>query len=250
MKQLIINADDFGINEAVTSEIERMIELQAITSTTVMANGKCLDEVRHFAPFHPEVSFGVHLCLSEYTSLTRSDALCQAGITDDEGKFIHKAIFDIKSFTDDGKRAIEDELNAQIDVVSSLGFPLSHADSHHHVHTIYSLRQLFAEVLQKRGIEKVRLGTGFYGWRSRRHLVLWLQRVKLNKFYKKHFATTDAFCSYASYVKSGVQYNNAIVELMCHPGHSGKTFVDEMGLVASKKALSGDIKLISYNDLH
>ena len=41
MKQLIINADDFGINEAITAEIERLIEQQAVSSTTVMANLGC-----------------------------------------------------------------------------------------------------------------------------------------------------------------------------------------------------------------
>ena len=46
MARVIINADDFGINPIVTSEIERMIELGIVTSTTIMANGSCLDEVK------------------------------------------------------------------------------------------------------------------------------------------------------------------------------------------------------------
>ena len=251
MKQIIINADDFGINEVVTSEIERMIELQAISSTTVMANGRCLEEVKHFVSLHPEISFGVHLCLSEFDSLTKSERLRIAGITDEKGQFVHKAIFRLQNYDDiNVKRAIKDELNAQIDVVSALGFTVSHADSHHHAHTIYPLRDVFAEVLQKRGIKKIRLCSDYHSLRAKRHLILWMYRVKLKKYYKSQFITTDAFCSYSDYVKNSNRYGEQVMELMCHPGHNGKSFIDEMELVGSKRVLNSDIKLISYNDLH
>ena len=252
MKQLIINADDFGINESVTAEIEKMIESQAISSTTVMANGKCLDEVKRFANLHSEVSYGVHLCLSEFDSVTKSEALVRAGLTDANGQFIHKAIFELKNLNKkDVQQVIINELNAQIDIVSSLGFSISHADSHHHVHTIYPLREVFAEVLIKRGIKKVRLGEDFRTFRTKRHLLIWLRRINLNKFYKSIFTTTDSFYKYADFIKKELQNNETVVELMCHPGHTEQQFRDEMKLVEAKAALRGnDVKLITYNDLY
>lgn len=251
MKQIIINADDFGINEVATTEIERMIKMRAISSTTVMANGLCLDEVKRFASLHPEISFGVHLCLSEFGSLTNSDGLRKLGLIDDNGKFVYKSIFKVSGFSEEAIVSIRDELNAQIDVVSSLGFPLSHADSHHHVHTIYALRKVFADVLQKRGITKVRLGFDFNNWRSRRHISLWVRRVKLNNYYSSRFVTTNAFYSYADFVKSGTRRGEQVVELMCHPGNSGQHFQHEIELVEAKEALNrDDTTLISYNDLH
>lgn len=252
MKQIIVNADDFGINEVVTAEIERMVKLGAISSTTVMANGTCQNEVKRFASLHPEVSYGVHLCLSEFGSITKSEGLHRAGLTDEQGNFVHKAIFRLENLDDaEIRNAIKEELNAQIDVVSGLGFPVSHADSHHHVHTIYPLREVFSEVLRTRGIKKVRLGRDFLTFRMKVHLGQWIQRVKLNNFYFSQFTTTNAFYPYSEYMKCGLNRNDEkIVELMCHPGHPELGFRDEMLMVEAREALKVDsIKMISYNDL-
>lgn len=250
MKQIIVNADDFGINEAATSEIKRMIEIGAISSTTIMANGTSLEEVRRFAPLHPEASFGVHLCLSEFDSVTKSDGLYNSGITDENGRFIRMAVFHLNNLKDsDVQRAICDELNAQIDIVKSLGIAISHADSHHHVHTIYPLKEVFANVLRNRGIPKIRLGGSFETLRMKAHIDLWLRRVSLNKFYKNHFITTNAFLSYADFINAGCHMKeDDTLELMCHPGHPGIDFKNEMVLVENKKALK-EAKLISYNEL-
>lgn len=253
MKQIIVNADDFGINEVVTAEIVRMMELGAISSTSVMANGACLDEAKRLADLHPEVSFGVHLCLSEFGSITKSIGLHRAGLTDEDGYFVHKAIFRLKNLDNvEVKKAIKDELNAQIDVISGLGFPVSHADSHHHVHTIYSLREVFAEVLNDRNIKKLRIEEDFLSLRMKAHVGLWIRHRNLNKYYQSRFTTTDAFYSYSEYLKFGKNKDKEkIVELMCHPGHPGEQYRNEMKLVESKDALSlNNIKLISYNELY
>lgn len=249
MKQIIVNADDFGINETVTAEIERQILLGNVSSTTVMANGECLYEVKHFAAQHSEVSFGVHLCLSEFESLTKSKELLQSGIIDEEGAFIHKAIFKISNFSDASLKAIRDELNAQIDIVTSLGFPLSHADSHHHVHTIYPLKEVFAEVLKMRGIKKIRIGSDYRTLRLKRHICKWMQRNKLNRYYQKLFTTTDGFYSYAEFIDAGWPVRDGgTMELMCHPGHPGRIFCEEIDQL-EHSAKPSDIKLISYNEL-
>lgn len=252
MKQIIVNADDFGINFSVTSEIERMIEAKAVSSTTVMANGACLEEVARFAQLHPEASFGVHLCLSEFDSLTKSETLYRVGLTNDEGRFVPKAIFQCKNLDKENvRKAIRDELNAQIDVVSSLGFKISHADSHHHVHTIWPLREVFADVLKEREIKKVRLGGDYSTFRMKAHIVGWVRRRMLNKYYQENFITTNSFCSYREYVLAKrVQNSGDVIELMCHPGHPGTIYREEIKIVESKAALkSPDIKLISYNEL-
>lgn len=252
MKRIIVNADDFGINEVVTAEIERMVKLGAISSTTVLANGTCLDEVKRFASSHPKVSYGVHLCLSEFGSITKSVGLHRAGLTDEKGDFVHKAIFRLKNLGDEEvRKSIKEELNAQIDVVSELGFSISHADSHHHVHTIYSLRDIFAEVLKDHRLNKLRIEDDFRTLRMKAHVRLWMRQRNLNKFYKSLFSTTDAFYSYSDYLKYGISKDEeVIVELMCHPGHPGEIYREEMCFVEAKEALKGNnFKLISYNEL-
>lgn len=252
MKKIIINADDFGINELVTSEIERHLLAGNVSSTTVMANGSCLEEVKRFAGQHPEFSYGVHLCLSEFESITKSEDLRHAGLVGEDGKFIHNAIFHSDKLKNrDVQDAIKAELNAQIDVVTSLGFPVSHADSHHHVHTIFQLKEVFAEVLKDRGIKKIRLEADFRNWRSKRHLILWTRQVLLNKYYRSLFAAADAFYSYKEFLNTGQTSNTNVVELMCHPGHPSMPYKNEMKLVETKEVLKrNDIKLITYNDLY
>lgn len=250
MKQILINADDFGINDIVTSEIERMIENDCVTSTTVMANGKCLNEVKRFAQLHPDVSFGVHLCLSEFDSVTKSEGLYKAGLTDKKGIFIHKAIFALNNYGDAVQKAIREELNAQIDIVGSLDFPISHADSHHHVHTIYPLKELFADVLHKRGITKVRLGEDFRTIRMRLHLQKWMRRLKLNRYYKGEFTTTSDFFAFAEFIDTGLPIKDGeTVELMCHPGHQGQKYKEEIKKLEDT-SFPNDIKLISYNEIY
>lgn len=249
MKKVIINADDFGINEVVTAEIERQILAERVSSTTVMANGACLDEVKCFAVVHPEVSFGVHLCLSEFDSVTKSEGLHRAGLTDERGGFVTKAIFGIRHYDNEALEAIRKELNAQIDMVENLGFPISHADSHHHVHIIYPLKELFSEVLKQRGIKKVRLGGDFRTWRMRLHLQKWLQRRQLNNYYRSEFKTADDFYSYSEFLACGMPVKDGqTIELMCHPGHPGLAFKKEIKKL-EETSLPTDIKLISYNEL-
>lgn len=251
MKIIIINADDFGINMPVTKEIERMVEDGAISSTTIMANGQCLDEVQRFSLEHPQISYGVHLCLSEFGSITKSPTLFKYGLIDGNGNFIHKQIFKIKKFNEELKQAIKEELIAQIEVVKSLGITISHADSHHHAHTIYPLRKVFSEVLQTTGISKIRLGGDPMSLRARIHLYSWIRRIRLNNYYRSLFKTTNKFFSYSIYLRiQNKLCDNCVVELMCHPGHQGKIYRDEMGLVEAKEALKeNNIKLISYNEL-
>lgn len=253
MMRIIVNADDFGINEIVTSEIERMILSGNISSTTIMANGQCLKEVKKFAIDHPKVSYGMHLCLSEFDSLTHSEILNQAGLTDEKGRFITNAIFSFKNYDNSEiRKAIVAELNAQIEILKGLGIPISHVDSHHHVHAMRGLSDIFVEVLQKQGVNKIRRAPDFHTLRAKLHLREWHRLNTLNKCFKSVFVTTDVFYSYSVFVKNGQQHKDGkIVELMCHPGHPDSFYKNEMQLV--EKNVVGNnpkVRLISYNEIN
>lgn len=282
--KVIINADDFGINKIVTSEIERMIELKIISSTTIMANGECLDEVKRFAILHPEISFGVHLCMSEFSSITKSPILNKYGLTDEFGIFIKHAIFGLSLFPEELKYAIKEELRAQIRVIKNLGIHISHADSHHHFHTIYQLKSVVNDVLKEFGIEKIRLGTSVEPiniikqklfkqnvntgtktilsnsvvfpnksliTRALKGVQMVIYRTLLNAYYKRRFKTTDSFYSYKSFHDKQIKTaKNCLIELMCHPGHPGAVYIEEMNIVKQKSIFKDNsIQLITYNEL-
>ena len=248
MHRIIVNADDFGVNQAVNREIERMIVEGAISSTTIMANGACLEEACSFAKIHPTVSYGVHLCLSEFDSITKPPILQKYGLTDEKGRFIRMAIFHLSQFPAELLCAIKEELLAQIRIIKSYNLPLSHCDSHHHVHTIWGLQNVFDEVLREEGFTKIRIAWHESAYNKLRHPIRSIKREIIIRFYKKRFKTTDAFYSYADFIRYSSKDCHKEVELMCHPGHPNYTA--EYELVQNKRALMGDeISLITYNDL-
>lgn len=288
MMKIIINADDFGVNECVTLKTERLIEAGLISSTTIMANGDCLDEVERFASLHREISYGIHLCLDEYESLTKNPVLSEYGITDASGNFIKGGVFACPCFDDRIKKAIFEELCAQVEKILSLGIHISHADSHHLVHSrIAALQNTFMSVLEKYGIKKVRLGEVYSLWdmirshrdnnksqavhkdnyskkeekRNNSKIFRLIRLVKtiitqfvINQKYKKHFTTTDFFDYYYLFIKKGYIKSQlkktSSIELMCHPGHPSLDYQEEIHLIEAN-ALKDlfDYKLITYNEL-
>src|SRR5580692_10909991 len=63
MKQLILNADDFGMTRGVNEGIIRGHREGILTSTTLMANGPEFDDAVARAKLNPELGIGCHLVL-------------------------------------------------------------------------------------------------------------------------------------------------------------------------------------------
>ena len=246
--KVIINADDFGKDEVTTKAIGELIESGAISSTTIMANGKCLDECLRIANAHPEVSFGIHLCLSEFASLTKSPILEKYGITDRNGDFIRLAILKKRYISKELKAALRAELCAQIEYLQSLGFNLSHADSHQHIHLHYRFAHIFDSVIEQYGFKKVRRCKPHVKNTSPRSVFQNIRKSLVDMIYVNKYITTNIFQNYDEYVKHPELYVSDTCELMCHPGHSNPRYIAETQMVANKKALKGNT-LISYKQL-
>lgn len=287
MNRVIINADDFGINDNVTRNTEELINKGLISSTTIMANGHCLEEVASFAKQHPEISYGIHFCLDEFDSLTKSSVLFDYGLTDKDGVFVKGGVFVCERYDERLKKAVYDELCAQVERLLALGIPISHADSHHLVHTrVSKLQNTFISVFKKYGIEKVRIGeiyslrkmikshkntspthtnmksfsvvnnTGNQKGKIIRGLTFvkaQFRQLAINYRYKKNFKTTDYFFFYSGLLKNTSMANkmtNATIELMCHPGHPSPVYQFEICQIESNKLDEKmNYKLISYNEL-
>lgn len=247
---IIINADDFGKDKVSTNEISRLIEIGAISSTTIMANGLCLEECKKVHDAHPEISFGIHLCLSEFASLTKSPVLYKYGITDANGNFIRLAILKKWYLPKELKTALFNELCAQINYLTSLGFKISHADSHQHVHLHYRFMPIFDAVLKKYGIRKVRRCKPLVKLTSARSIVSNLRNILVDRIYTRDYITTSIFLNYDVYQNNVTKYQCDTCELMCHPGHSNKRYMKEAEDVANKTVLrETDATLINYNSL-
>lgn len=248
MKSIIVNADDLGCSSVVNEAIIDCIQKGLITSTTIMANGEAFDDVKSIAAYYSQISFGVHLVIDEYKSLTNSKVLEEYGIVDRHGYFIKSAIKYVR-IDKRLKEAVYKEWDAQISKIEEAGISLSHIDSHHHFHTIPELADIVISLAKKHGIEKIRQN-------SRRPLFLPFKKVKANvpneekelmankrhhnlsfiskvknrilseityNRFRHRLITTDFFCSVSQFVENQtvLEHNKSIktIELMCHPGH-------------------------------
>jgi predicted glycoside hydrolase/deacetylase ChbG (UPF0249 family) len=284
MRNIIINSDDLGVNEIVNKEIARLLNYQKISSATIMANGKAFDEVKEIVDNNPQASFGVHLVMDEFTSMTKNPVLYKAGIIDKAGNFIRGAIYKQNRIDRNLKLAVYNELFAQVSKIVDSGIKISHFDSHHHFHINNSLFGIISDLAHDFNIKKIRRPFYFspnyfmvvrkqkkssLGYSSSikpgdnvrnskiKNIIAMADTVYNNMLWatnaKKIFQLTNEFHSYFGYysylsnIKSN-QKDSKVLELMCHPGHP--LYLEETKMVENellRKVL--DYRLISYNEV-
>ena len=248
--KVIINADDYGRNPTINQAIIDAFGHGWITNTTIMANMPSFaDGVAQAktAGFFDQV--GLHLNLTQGTPLAehiRENRL----FCDENGEFNGKIWRCVKAqFMLDkiSRRNVREEMEAQISKYVESGFPLMHLDSHHHSHTIYSVFSVLRPLLRAYGIKSVRLSANIHKVGLCKRLYKDMYNRKLRHTVEK---TTDYFdrCIYIRNMPIE-KYNNALVELMCHPDYQE----DELVNVGGRKfetlslLLNDDrIELVSY----
>lgn len=135
MKQLIVNADDLGADEARNAGIFEGIREGSVTSVSILANGPALEDALPQIKSLKEkkISWGIHLNLSEGTPLMAG--LCR--LTGKDGFFPGKApAHELLSRRGDpglGKEVAQ-EMEAQIQALRNAGIRISHLDGHQHIH--------------------------------------------------------------------------------------------------------------------
>src|SRR5271154_2160978 len=134
MKELILNADDFGLTRGVNEGIIRSHCEGILTSATLMATGPAFDDAVERAKATPTLGVGCHLVLmggtagakpSEIPSLVDVNGLLPESL----GIFVTKVTS--RSIQ---TRDIEIELRAQIQKILRAGIEPTHVDTHKHTH--------------------------------------------------------------------------------------------------------------------
>lgn len=153
--KLIINADDYGLWEHNSRAIAEAMKQGLITDTTMMATGDWFDEAVLLAK---EEGFadriGIHFNLTEGKPLTEEMKRCPMFV--ENGRF-HKHPDRLHPLSKEEEEAVYLELSAQVQKIKGAGIEITHADSHHHIHTGPFLIPIFLEVCRDAGIEKIRL---------------------------------------------------------------------------------------------
>ena len=206
---MIINADDYGLNERCSKAIALAFEKGFITDTTIMANGDFFEEAVELSiekKFNH--SIGIHLNLTNGVPLTVD--ICSVPEFVSEGVF-NKQYKRTKPLSKSAKAAIYKELTAQVEKIQNGGIKLTHADSHHHIHTAIFIAPIVARVCKEHGITKIRLHRNLGSISGFKML---MKKKYNNWLHSQGFVTTDYFGSLRDIENADIPNN---CEIMVHP---------------------------------
>ena len=249
--KVIINADDFGYSHNVNACILEAITENRISSATMMANGPAVAEALDMAFRQPQVSFGVHLNLTEFSPLLPSRNHQSVGLVDGDGNFLGNGFRQLRP----SPRLLEacyQELDQQILSLSEKGLLPSHLDSHHHIHTIPWLMPVVWKLQKKYQIFRMRNTLNVYpsprGDSSRLRLLaakkMWeTASVLLGSRMTQRFSSLQVFLAdpfRAEFLSA------SSIELMCHPGQDGFEAETDQLLTKGKSPLPQGFCLANY----
>lgn len=247
---IIINADDCGMDEIRNAAIESMIEGGFITSTTIMANGKDLAGAKRlYDKYKDRISFGIHLVLDQAPPVCYSPVLDKAGYYTviDGIKILDFNRVRNRLLTPKIMSEVCKELLAQIQILRDMDIEISHIDSHHHIHTSPSMFFIMPYLLRKSGIRRIRKmrNVGLSGVRA---IVSYVWAIFLQLFTSVRMC--NLFCSYTVFAKhrKRIRSEKVIIELMCHPGHPDVNYKNECELIR-EEINSNSYNLVNYRSL-
>lgn len=156
MKQLIVNADDFGLTESLNRGILDAHRDGIVTSATLMANGIAFESALAASKRFYRLGIGVHLNLTEGKPV--ADA-AQIRTLVDRGGRLHRTPARLWAGITTGRVSLADieiELRAQIKKVICTGVRPTHFDGHKHIHVLPAVSEIVVRLAIEFGVPAVR----------------------------------------------------------------------------------------------
>lgn len=259
MKQLIVNADDFGFTRDVNAGIVECHRNGILTATTLMANGDAFEDAVRLAKENPILDIGVHLVLVGGPGQPASVPSLMAQL---------------------GKQDLLAEMRRQVRTILDAGLTPSHLDTHKHTHLAPPIFRAVVQVSQEFDIPWIRKPADFTIPAQSSPLLKKLVnrgvRLAANRFdqtlrragrrFTDHFTgfevtgrlRTPELLNILCHLPEG------LTELMCHPGFLGEELaaaptrlkesrVRELEALTSPEArtalVEAGIQLTAYRDL-
>jgi chitin disaccharide deacetylase len=215
VRQLVVNADDFGFTRDVNQGIIEAHRNGILTATTIMSDGAAFDDAVRLARENPLLDIGVHLVLvgqppfpMTVAQLTRAVML--------------------------GRIRIYEELSAQVRRVLDAGLSPSHLDTHKHTHLLPPVLDAVARISEEFNIPWVRRPFDFpltsrgVSWKKRVvSRAFGVVRGRFDRVLTRHGCrSTDHFAGFQITGKFDASDLAALIrslpegstEFMCHPG--------------------------------
>jgi chitin disaccharide deacetylase len=157
MKELIVNADDFGLCSGANQGVLRAWRQGILTSASLMAGGKGFDEAVGIARENPRLQVGLHLTLVQGRAVLEQQGF--PSLVDSGGEFGNDPVlagmryFFLKPL----RKRLYAEIEAQIVKCREAGIELSHLDGHLNIHMHPVVFDILCELMPKHGIRSFRL---------------------------------------------------------------------------------------------
>jgi hopanoid biosynthesis associated protein HpnK len=163
-KEVIVNADDFGLHPDVNAAIVEAHQRGIVTSASLLAGGGAFEEAVALARANPRLDIGVHLALTEIepcAPINRIPILAAA-----DARLPRNAAALLRRFLTRGipEREIEAEFRAQIERVRARGLAITHLDGHQHVHVLPGAARVVARLAREYDVPAVRLPREPISW--------------------------------------------------------------------------------------
>lgn len=279
LKYIIINADDFGRHEDINKAVEKGLVEGCLRSATVMPGGRAFAGAVELARRHEELGLGVHFTLVDGQPILPPEEI--PSLTAENGRFYpdHNAF--LKRYLQ-GKVNFEEvrrELSAQLRKVEGTGVPISHVDSHQHMHTLPGIIDIVLDLTEAAGISAMRtpctpLFAGHFGGFGQlvgRLGLGTLARMAAHKAKKRGILTPEHFAGIVAgeavsekellHVVENLQ--SGTTEVMMHPGIHNEIlqqdsgwqhdFEEELQAITSAKVRQameqGDVKPVNFRHL-
>ena len=192
--QIVVNADDFGSSDDTLAATIESFEAGLLTSATIMVGMPKTEEALEYARAHPQYSYGVHLQDAgdgNERPLTQVELI--PDLVDENGRFLPtNAVRGRALLRRVPVDQIELETIAQVEFVKSRGVPVSHVDSHRHLHKFAPFREALRRALPRVGLERVRNVQDTYLRRPVEHPAYWPGPF-WRRSIMRSFVTTDHF---------------------------------------------------------
>lgn len=250
MIRVVVNADDFGMNDGVNKAITYCFEHGLISNTTIMPNMSGAEKAIALAKqggFFDRV--GLHLNLREGNPMTERIRSVSA-FCDGNGMFemnippFVRYFIPVSILNRELRESLVSEIKAQIEWYVAAGFTEMHMDSHQSVHTWFLFLSAIKPLFQSYSFRSMRLR--FSGFHES------LLQIGYRRFINRQIRCPVS----AMYdIQSFLEHRNDLTdgscyEVMCHPiMHEGKPVDALSGIPIEKITQCNNISMISYCDL-
>ena len=158
---LVINADDFGLNDSVNMAIVQAFEKGYCSSCTIMPNMPGFEEACQLVRTHGLADHvGLHMVLTEGYPITEKLRIFRRFCAED-GRFQLTRRQRIVRLTMKEREALRVEMKGQIAKCRAQGIPITHMDSHNHTHEEWAIAGVMIRVAQEEGVPHVRRTRSF-----------------------------------------------------------------------------------------